>query len=324
VEILVLHPGALGDIILSMPALSLLRKWTGQCTITLAANLDYLGVVPTPCADKCRSISTLPLQRLYDSQHPPESDVRFWNSFHRIISWTGFSSDLFKRNLRAIHPNVLVAPWKPARGEGRHVSRIFCDSLSPWVPGEESLSPVEIVPSCADQELADRWLAEKEFPPGAAPVALSPGSAGAGKRWSLENYAILGRRRLQERAGLILIIEGPAESGLGWELKRSIGASDALVAENLPLNLLLALLSRCIAYVGNDSGISHLAAAVGIPCAVVFGPTRPEQWRPLGAHVKVIRDVSGCGACEENQSDGHRCLRNVSPDAVWSALSPAL
>jgi ADP-heptose:LPS heptosyltransferase len=320
VEILVLHPGALGDIILSLPALSLLRKQATRCRITLSGNLDYLGIVPRSCADRCRSLSTLPLQRLHGSLPIPESDVRFWTSFDRIVSWTGSSSDRFAHNLHAIHQNALVAPWKPVRGEHRHVSRIFCDSLCAWIPPEEPLRPVEIVPQPAEQQSAARWLRDQGCSRDSSLIALHPGGGGSWKCWPLDHYVLLARRLLHERGGRLLIVEGPAEPGLGSELERGLPSSGSIVARGLPLNILMVLLSRCQAYVGNDSGISHLAAALGIPCVVVFGPTAPEQWKPLGSKVTVLKDASGCSACEKGQPDGHQCLANISPEAVRNAL----
>jgi heptosyltransferase-2 len=324
VEILVLHPGALGDIILSLPALSLLRRRTPQCRITLSGNLDYLGIVPRSSADQCRSLSTLPLQRLFDSRPIPESDVRLWTSFDGIVSWTGSSSEEFAHHLQAIHPNALVASWKPARGEQRHVSRIFYDSLSSWISADDLLCPVEIVPRQAERRSAVRWLRDQGCSPELPLIALHPGSGGAWKCWPADRYAILADRLSREWEGKILLIEGPAEPGLSDALRNRIPSSGLVVAKNLPLEILTALLAGCRAYVGNDSGISHLAAALGIPCVVIFGPTAPEQWKPLGRKVTVLRDNSSCQACASGLSDGHRCLLNIAPESVWMALLPEI
>ncbi|MFA5058011.1 MAG: glycosyltransferase family 9 protein, partial [Opitutaceae bacterium] len=61
------------------------------------------------------------------------------------------------------------------------------------------------------------------------------------------------------------------------------------VSENLPLPALAVQLAQCRLFLGHDSGLSHLAAAVGTPCVLLFGPTDPAMWAPPGGHVRVIR-----------------------------------
>ncbi len=319
-EILVLHPGAIGDIVLSLPALKLLREQHPGTLVTLAGNLDYLALVPASCADRRLSLATLPLQKLYGSLPLPESDVEFWNSFDSVVSWTGAGDERYGGNLRAIHPRVLIAPWRPARGERRHVAQVFADSLSPWVRRHNDVSPVEIRPDPSQMSFADQWLADRGCEPGTKLLALQPGGGGLSKRWPFENFIRLARKLLQNEIERLLVIEGPAEPGLGRKVAEILPASGSVVAECLPLDRLAALLFRCRAYVGNDSGITHLAAAVGIHCIALFGPTSPEQWAPLGPEVIVLRDVSGCSACANGQSGGHQCLENLSPDLVLRAL----
>ena len=119
----------------------------------------------------------------------------------------------------------------------------------------------------------------------------------------------------------LLIIEGPAEPGLAAELARDLPPGKRVIAASLPLGLLAAVLSFCGAYLGNDSGISHLAVALGLRSVVIFGPTTPEQWAPSGPSVVVLRDTSGCRACRRGQRDGHRCLESISVDRVWNSLT---
>jgi hypothetical protein len=127
VRILVLHPGALGDIILSLPALQILHKQFPNAGITLAADTDSADAVANGCADQIVSLSSLPLHRLFMSQTIPSGDELLWRSYDRIISWTGFGVEAFAKQFMQIHPCVLVAAWKPGVGDGRHVARLFID-----------------------------------------------------------------------------------------------------------------------------------------------------------------------------------------------------
>ncbi len=304
-EILVLHPGALGDIILSLPALSLLRRQYPHANLTLAGNLDFLQAVAKGYADRICSLSTVPLHRLYSVDPLPEEDIRFWQSRDCILSWTGAGDAALLSRLAAICSCIRVAAWRPDAGDQRHVARIFVESLYPWIPHTEAIPGVQIETEPADREEARAWLENRGWSPAGALVALHPGAGSAQKRWSPAHYRALAGRLIREMRRRLLIIEGPAEPGLGTEIAQALAPADVVLAESLPLTRLAALLSFCSSYVGNDSGISHLAAGLGIPSVVLFGPTSPDQWAPLGEHVTVLRAPS---------------LSEITPELVWEAL----
>src|SRR5262249_55624769 len=101
-----------------------------------------------------------------------------------------------------------------------------------------------------------------------------------------ERFAELARSWPQQR---FLLVEGPADAASVAPLT---GLPGALLARGLEPRLLAAVLARASAYVGNDSGVTHLAAAWGAPTLALFGPTLPGVWAPLG-RVRVLRSPSG-------------------------------
>lgn len=304
-EILVLHPGALGDIILSLPALSLLRQHYPQAQVTIAGNHDYLDLVAISYADRTFSLSAIPLHRLYSAGPLSEDDVRFWKTYDRVVSWTSAGGPAFKRKLAKIGAKVKVSRWRPDSEEKRHVARIFVESLYPWIPRVESIPPPRIHVNPAHLDEARDWLTEREWTSGENLLALHPGAGSVVKRWDIENFRSVARRYLRQQKGKLLIIEGPAEVGLGREVARDLTPACVLLLESSPLFLVAALLSFCSAYVGNDSGISHLAAGLGIPVVTIFGPTSPEQWAPLGERVTILHGSH---------------LSRILPNQVWDAL----
>jgi len=319
VEILVLHPGALGDIILSLPALAALRKRFPTSRITVAGNTDYLPFSAWGHADRVLSLSALPLHSLYGGDELPDKEAAWWNSFDLLISWTGSGNAEFESRLAALHKTARVASWRPQHGELKHVSRLFMDSLQPWVPPQERIQgPRIFVPADAKSE-ARAWLLQNGGLVAKPLLALHPGASGEAKRWPLGRFRSVAAM-LEPSHGL-LIIEGPAEPGLAAELARDLPPGKCVIAASLPLGLLAAVLSFCGGYLGNDSGISHLAAALGLRSVVIFGPTTPEQWAPSGPSVVVLRDASGCPACRLGQRDGHRCLESISVDRAWNSLT---
>jgi heptosyltransferase III len=322
VNILILHPGALGDIILSLPAILLLRCRFPEAKISLAGDMDKTVVAAHGYADKLRSLSSLPLHRLYSPDSLPETDFIFWNSFDRIVSWTGYGNPEIAQRFRELSTQVLCARWKPEMGDTRHVSQIFADSLRPWLPAQFDLPEAKIFPDVGNGEAAGEWLDAKGWQ-GETLTALHPGAGGLGKRWALENFRSLALRICRAHSS-VLILDGPAECGLGMELSTGLPPEQVYVAESAPLPLLAGLLTCCRAFAGNDSGIAHLAAGLGTPTVVLFGPTAPQQWAPLGSHVTALWLNESCSACRCATGEAHTCLRNISPADVWSELKKSL
>ena len=319
-KILILHPGGLGDIILSLPAVALVRKRHPSASITMAGNIDHLAPVGRPYIDRVVALATLPLHRLHSAGDLPEEDVQFWKSYDRIISWTGWGNSTFVHQLKRLHPHACIASWHPGAGEQRHVAQIFIDSLGPEFQGASGLQPVILkVDRVADADAA-RWLIGQGWRSTERLIALHPGAGSEVKRWPLSRFVDLALR-LNATAGnaKLLIIEGPAEAGISAAVLQALPYGAAIAVPSVSLRLLAGLIARCEIFVGNDSGIAHLAAALNIPSVVLFGPTLPQHWAPLGGHVKILRDSSGCQACSSGKGE-HTCLLNISVGKVLEAM----
>ena len=124
-------------------------------------------------------------------------------------------------------------------------------------------------------------------------IAIHAGSGSAGKNWLLERFVALATAlfRLKEDSRLLLI-GGEADEGRATQLARALPAERVSVVINLPLPELAGLLQNCALFIGHDSGISHLAAAVKTPCLLLFGPTDPAIWAPANRQVRVLRSPS--------------------------------
>jgi ADP-heptose:LPS heptosyltransferase len=125
-------------------------------------------------------------------------------------------------------------------------------------------------------------IATRELPDGF--VAVHPGSGSPAKNWPLARFveaarALAGGRRW-------LLVRGPAESDVA-------APADAVLAREWPLRVLAAALDRASLFLGNDAGVSHLAAAAGVPTLALFGPTDPALWAPVGPRVKTLRAPTG-------------------------------
>ena len=114
-------------------------------------------------------------------------------------------------------------------------------------------------------------------------------------------------------------ILGPAEKGLADKLQHS----DRFVHVLDELPDLVDLLKSAGGYIGNDSGASHLAAYLGLPTTVIFGPADPERWTPIGRAVKIVRPALPCLPCfetEKTNCEDSQCLASTTPQMVIEAF----
>jgi heptosyltransferase-2 len=148
-----------------------------------------------------------------------------------------------------------------------------------------------IHPSAEDRAAASAFLGEAADHP---LIALHPGSGSPKKNWPLANWLELAPRlsAIQPEARFVLIGGEADDAQLAAFLAGWTGPSP-LLARSLPLPELAAILERCRLYLGHDTGISHLAAAVGAPCVLLFGPTDPDVWKPANAQVVILRAAEG-------------------------------
>ncbi len=285
-RILVIRGGAIGDFILTLPAIGALRqRWP-------SARLEILGYPRIAAladgryyADAVRSIDAAAMARFFT----PEADLDpslagYFASFDLVLSYLYDPDDIFSTNLRrAGVRRLLRASAKPDR---EHAATHFARPLVELDLRPEPQHP-RVFPNDTDRAFAESFFSElaSRFTHRALrPIALHPGSGGEHKVWPAHRWAAV-IQWLRQQAGCdILLIGGEADA----EARRVLAPLDLPAAWNLPLPQLAAVLERCALFAGHDSGITHLAAAAGIPTLALFGPTSPDIWTPLGPRVRVV------------------------------------
>ena len=169
------------------------------------------------------------------------------------------------------------------------MSRHLLETLAPLGPLPAGLPSVRLRVTEADLAAAGAWLAARGIGPAEA-VVLQPGAGSAAKVWP--GFAALAHRL--RAAGIpVAALAGPADGPVVQALLEAGALEESSVVRHWPLSEIAALLSLARALVGNDSGPTHLAAAVGCPTVALFGPTDPALWAPLGAHVRAIAGPAG-------------------------------
>jgi heptosyltransferase II len=165
-----------------------------------------------------------------------------------------------------------------------------------------------------------RGLSEKRRPI----VALAPGAVGPAKRWGGAAYAALARR-LDAEGVEVWVLGGPEENGVAAKIA---GVSEARNLTGRDLRDAIFALASASAVVSNDSGLLHVAAALGTPSIGIFGPTSPWHWAPLNPLAATIETTSelDCRPCHKPvcRLKHHRCMRDIPPEQVLAATRRAL
>jgi lipopolysaccharide heptosyltransferase II len=162
---------------------------------------------------------------------------------------------------------------------------------------------------------AARWRQANELGGGRA-IALAPGSMGASKRWTYYGEAA---RLLADQGFDVWVIGGPGEKALAQDIAAIGGPKVRDLTGNDLRNGILAMASASVA-ISNDSGLMHIAAAIGTPTMGIFGPTSPYLWAPLNGLAATVLTTSklSCQPCQRTvcTMNDHRCMRDISASDV--------
>ncbi|MEO8439492.1 MAG: glycosyltransferase family 9 protein [Spartobacteria bacterium] len=278
-RILIIRGGALGDFILTLPAIRLLRD------AFPAAHLEILGYKQiislaelNGLADATRSIEYAALSSFFSRGGELAPDlVEYFASFQQVVSYLFDPDEIFTTNLRrAGVRNLLVASPKVTGLE--HAARQLARPLEGLALYLEEPA-ARILPN--DTGRRDPSL-----------IAIHPGSGSEKKNWPIEQFAALAASLLDSNSlRKILLVGGEADEARLAHLTAKLPNERVELARSLPLPDLAHRLHECGMFLGHDSGISHLAAAVGTPCLLLFGPTDPAIWAPANRQVRVLRSV---------------------------------
>ena len=285
-RILVIRGGAIGDFILTLPALKALRDARPQAHMEILG-YKHIAVLAEErfYAQAVHSIEYAPLARFFarNSELPAEL-ADYFASFDLIVSYLYDPDRIFETNLRRCGvQNLICGAARIAENDG-HAARQLARPIEQL--GINVVDFAErIFPSIEDREFAREFLAS--VPPPI--IAIHPGSGSHEKNWPLENWIGLFSpgSHFTDLKGLVLI-SGEADGAQTDQLEREWKNRDVRFVRNLPLPRLAAVLERSI-FIGHDSGISHLAAAAGANCILLFGPTDPDVWAPRNDNVQILR-----------------------------------
>ena len=311
----VIFPGALGDFVCFLPALALLAH---RAEVDLIARSEFAEIVPENV--RVRSIESYPISRLFSPGATEDERVlRFFRQYFGVYSWHGSRSADLCHAVKSIFPkSAWIFPFYPPRS-GLHQADYFLSCVSD--------AQRKAVPAIRIDPDAIAWATDYVQTNGLRTsrlLGLAPGSGAPEKNWRADYFAQIARWWREDIHGTAVAFLGPAE-----EHRRDLDRlrENATVIGNLSVGRLAALLRHLDLYIGNDSGVTHLAAAVGVPTVALFGPTAVSEWAPRGSQVTVVSQNVECSPCSHvaMRSCGHRrCLQTLEPGKVIESAKAVL
>ncbi len=295
----------MGDMVLALPALQALRRAFPKAHLTFVAG---------PLSD----------QLLRD--HPDVDELIVYRSTQMFRPWRLWS---LVRRLRRERPGLAIvlgtvsfsftsallawatgAPLRvglSSRPFGTEMSRALYNFEV--MPSDERLHEVEhnlkfvralgldaptdvprLVPTAAARRLATDFVMQR-LPARDGPlVALHVGAGKTSNLWPVERFARVAQQLMQQLAARVVVTEGPRDAGVVSKFRHLVPEAARWQSD---LGQTLAILERADLYIGNDTGMSHVAAATGVPCVVIFGPHDARRWSPAGTSVRTLSAQSG-------------------------------
>ena len=325
-RVLIRAPNWLGDAVMALPAMAAVRRTFPRSTLAVAAPAGVAPMFEEMTAAAQDELLTVEpgTEKAAVSAGRFDLAILLPNSFrsawvarragipHR---WGLASSARGWLLTRSVRP-----PNRPRHQSARYLA--LMDALG--VSGSDDHPRVSV--SAASAERARDLLSRNGLDPSSAVVGIAPGAAyGHAKRWPPSRMAEL-VVRLAARGARCILVGAAGDRDAGREIESALPAPSAVVnlIGRTDLRLLTGVLEQCQAFVSNDSGAMHLAAAVGVPVTAIFGPTDERVTSPIGNHDVLIQQVF-CRPCMLRDCPiDHRCMKRISVDQVFEAVARRL
>jgi ADP-heptose:LPS heptosyltransferase len=311
-SLLIVHQGALGDFVATFPAILLLKdsfpRIGAICSHHLGALASALNVIsvwyPSEAALAASLYSEKPEPHIKEILEGYDAILLFTRSRYLEASIRG----LISRPVIRIEPKPDI--FLKVRVSEELIRQVFQRGLldATKYPGDYWKVAIERFPKHHDSSTNKKIL-------------IHAGSGSARKNWPLSEFRRLADFLAAEGWAPEYIL-GPAERRLTREIRKS-ESREATLHELSDLQDLVKLLRTAHGFIGNDSGVAHLAAFLSLPTLVVFGPSDPYRWRPAGRRVGIVRPQMDCSPCFESQErncNHEQCLRSISPELVLEAF----
>jgi ADP-heptose:LPS heptosyltransferase len=329
--VLVIRLRSIGDVVLTLPAIAALNAWRPDLRISI-----LLEPFCAPLVEGNPGIREVLLRR---GLWPTATELRR-RHFSMAFNMHGGPTSAFltrlsgapvrvcwaKRQLSFFY-NVQVPLDFPVNGRtemhtAEHRVQQFLWTGMP----EGTIPPATVYPQADAVESVQRQLAAKRIAPGDRYAVLRPGGSGAGKRWPVEHFAAIAAW-LRKTHGLTPVVNlGPGDEEIAAQVEKHLSPV-SVVVDSLDLRQLIALLDGASLFVGNDTGPTHIAAALRRKCVVIFGSSASAVWSPWKTDYRLVQNKFPCQGCPQGHCESFsesRCILSVTVEQVREACEALL
>jgi heptosyltransferase II len=321
-RVLIRAPNWLGDAVMALPAMAAVRAAFPDRRLVVAGPTSIAPLfleATSACADE-----VLTVEKASESStlRAAAVDIAILlpNSFR--VAWAARRAGIGERWGFRAHARGLLLTRAVRRPRGRRHQSEYYLHLVRQLGYDAPAALPSVTISAGTRARVEALLERLEIDRSRPLVGLAPGAAyGHAKRWPPDRVAQLVRRLATRGVGVVLV-GAPGDREAAREIESAVGADAPPVnlVGRTDLRLFAGVLAACDAFVSNDSGAMHLAAAAGVPVVAVFGPTDERATAPLGDHDVITHQVF-CRPCMLRECPiDHRCMRRISVDTVLDAV----
>jgi heptosyltransferase III len=275
-NILVLRGGALGDLVLTLPVLGEIRKSNPDANVVLLGIFPQARLAMPEFVDRVERLDAPDWIPLFVDGPLPQGVRNRLDGFDLAVCFLSDPDAVIARNLAAAGVKQVVASSNRIRSDVHAVYQLA------EVLGQLGSTLQDPVPKLAVRAQFAR----------SSRLGFHVGSGSPQKNWPIDHWIEL-TQRLDGFFGDFLLLGGEADDKVVREFRARSSLQRLGTLLNASLADLCEALCGCTVFVGHDTGVTHLAAAVGTPTVALFGPTNPKVWAPLGQHVSVVWSTDG-------------------------------
>ena len=329
-NVLVIRLRSIGDVVLTLPALQALHDWRPDLRIhTLVEPLCVPLVEGHPAIAE-----VIVLRKFWDTVRqlrPRHFAIAFnmhggpTSAFLTRLSGAAVRVCWAQRQFSSFY-NVQVPIHFPVAGRAEmHTAEHRLQQFLYTGLPEKPLPPATVYVNANAADLVRQKLAEQRISPGAPYAVLRPGASQANKRWPVQRFAGIARW-LQEAHGIATVVNlGPGEEQIRDDVKKHF--APAVIMSDLDLRGLIALLAGSCLFLGNDTGPTHIAAALGKKCVVIFGASDSKVWSPWKIEYRLVENAFPCSQCPRGRCESlaaSQCIFAISVEEVREACEALL
>jgi heptosyltransferase-2 len=334
-KILVRAPNWVGDAVMAIPALEIIRRKHADAEIYILARPAVADVFfGQPFADRVlqydfrgRHGGWLGREKLISGLRKERFDIAvlLQNAFDAAwLAWRAGIPERIGYARDARTPLLTKAIRVPRAAEiPKHESYYYLELLhrAGWIAETGAIQPIRLLISEAARTTTDAALRAAGARENAWRCAIAPGASyGAAKCWPPGRFALLADRLISECDADVIFFGTPGEREIAARIRSNMKLSAISLVGETSTRDLPALFASCSAFIGNDSGAMHVAAAAGLPVIGIFGSTDPEGTAPVTEQFTLIREPVSCSPCFLRRCPvDHRCMTRITVESVLTA-----